>query len=105
MSANPVGMSLLVQYAVIGVVLLISVMVVFRKLAPKVSNRWLAAASISLSRPDRAGWLRRVGRRLQPKQATGDCSDGCSTCGACGAKPPASAKTEAMPLEFRPRAK
>jgi hypothetical protein len=105
MSPNPVGMSLLAQYAVIGVVLLISVLVVFRKLAPKVSNRWLAAASISLSRPERAGWLRGLGRRIQPKQATGDCSDGCSTCGACGTKPPAAAKTEAMPLEFRSRAK
>ena len=37
MSANPVGLSLLLQYAVIGVVLLISVLVVIRKLAPKLS--------------------------------------------------------------------
>lgn len=105
MSSNHVDISLLLQYAVIGVVLLISVLVVVRKLAPKVSNRWLAAASIRLSRPERAGWLRGLGRRLQPKQATGDCSDGCSTCGACGTKPPAAAKTAAVPLEFRPRAK
>ena len=105
MSPNPVSMSMLLQYAVIGVVLLISVLVVFRKLAPKVSNRWLAAASISLCRPDRAAWLRALGRRLQPKQAAGDCSDGCSTCGACGTKPPVAAKTAMMPLEFRPRAK
>jgi hypothetical protein len=98
-------MSLLLQYVVIGLVVLISVLAVFRKLAPQVSNRWLAAASISFSRSERAGWLRALGQRLQPKQATGDCSDGCSTCGACGTKPPAAAKTEAMPLEFRPRAK
>ena len=33
----------------------------------------------------------------------GNCSDGCSTCGACGSKPPAAANTKAMPLEFRSR--
>jgi len=98
-------MGLLVQYAVIGVIVLVSVLVVFRKLAPKVSNRWMAAASISFSQPERSGWLRALGRRMQPKQATGDCSDGCSTCGACGTKPPTAAKTAAMPLEFRPRSR
>ena len=97
--------SLLVQYTVIGLIVLISVLIVFRKLAPKLTNRWLAAASISFSRPGRAAWLRAFGQRLQPKQATGSCSDGCSTCGACGPKPPAGAQTGAVPLEFRPRAK
>lgn len=95
--------SLLVQYAVIGLIVLVSALIVFRKLAPKLSNRWLAAASISFRRPERAAWVRALGRQLQPKQATGDCSDGCSTCGACGPKPPASAQTKAMPLEFRSR--
>ncbi len=94
---------LLVQYVVIGVVVLASVLIVFRKLAPKLTNRWLAAASIRYSHPGRATWVRAMGRRLQPKEATGNCSDGCSTCGACGPKPPAAARTEPMPLEFRPR--
>jgi hypothetical protein len=35
---------------VIGLVVLISVLAVFRKLAPQLTNRWLAAASISFSR-------------------------------------------------------
>lgn len=96
---------LLLQYAVIGLIVLVSVLIVFRKLAPQLSNRWLAAASIRFSRPERAAWLRAFGQRLQPKQATGNCSDGCSTCGACGPKPPAAARTGAVPLEFRPRAK
>ena len=95
--------SLLVQYAVIGLVVLASTLIVFCKLAPQLSNRWLAAASIRFSRPGRAAWLRAFGQRLQPKQATGSCSDGCSTCGACGPKPPAAAQTGAMPLEFRSR--
>jgi hypothetical protein len=105
MSATHISVGLLLQYVVIGLVVLISVLAVFRKLAPQVSNRWLASASIRFSQPQRAGWLRLMGQRLQPKQATGDCSDGCSTCGACGTKPPAAAKTGAMPLEFRPRGK
>jgi hypothetical protein len=98
-----VSTSLLVQYVVIGVVMLVSLLIVFRKLAPGMTNRWLAAASIHFSRHGRSGWVRAFGRRLQPKQATGNCSDGCSTCGACGPKPPAAARAEPMPLEFRPR--
>jgi hypothetical protein len=43
---------------------------------------------------------------MQPKQTTGNCSDGCDTCGACGPKPPAAAHPGApMPLNFRPRDK
>ena len=95
---------LLLQYVVIGLIVLASVLIVFRKLAPQLSNRWLAAASIRLSQPGHAAWLRNFGQRLQPKQATGNCSDGCSTCGACGPKPPA-ARAGAVPLEFRSRAK
>jgi hypothetical protein len=94
---------LLLQYVVIGLLVLASVLVLVRKLAPQLTNRWLAAASIRFSQPGRASWLRSLGQRLQPKQATGNCSDGCSTCGACGSTPPATAKTQAMPLEFRPR--
>lgn len=95
--------SLLIQYMVIALIVLASALVAFRKLAPVLTNRWLAAASIHFSQPGHAAWLRAMGRRLQPKQATGSCSDGCSTCGACGPKPPAGAHGDAMPLEFRPR--
>lgn len=94
---------LLVQYVIIGLILVACVAAVFRKFAPKLSNRALASASIRLSRPDSPGWLRALGHRLQPKQATGDCSDGCSTCGACGSKPPANAHTAPVPLEFKSR--
>jgi hypothetical protein len=94
---------LLLQYVIVGLIVLISALIVLRKLAHKLTNRWLAAASIRYSQPGRAAWVRAFGRRLQPKEATGNCSDGCSTCGACGPKPPAGARTEPMPLEFRPR--
>lgn len=112
---------LLIQYIVLGLIVAVSVLVLVRKLAPQFSNRWLAAASIRLSRRD-SRFLQALGRRLQPKQATGNCADGCSTCGACGPKKPAAvspapsasrgpgasgqARTvveESMPLHFRPR--
>jgi hypothetical protein len=96
------NMGLLIQYVVIGLVVAASVLVAFRKLAPQLTSRWLAAASMRMSRSD-SRLMQRLGRRLQPRQGTGDCSDGCSTCGACGPKPPAAAKGEAMPLQFRPR--
>ncbi|RDI99929.1 hypothetical protein DVT68_03630 [Dyella solisilvae] len=95
---------LLAQYVVIGLVVLASVLITVRKLAPQLTNRWLAALALHFDRPDRAAWQRALGRHLQPKQATGNCSDGCSTCGACGPKPPSAAR-DAHPLEFRPRAK
>jgi len=94
---------LLVQYVVIGVIVLASVLIVLRKLAPMLTNRWLASSSIHFSRSGRAAWVRAFGRRLQPKQASGNCSDGCGTCGSCGPKPPAAAHVEPMPLEFRSR--
>ncbi len=93
---------LLVQYVIVGLIVLASALIVFRKLAPRLTNRWFAAASIHFNQPGRASWVRAFGRHLQPKQATGDCSDGCSTCGACGPKP-AAARPDAIPLEFRPR--
>lgn len=111
------SIGLLIQYIVLGLVVAASVLVVFRKLAPQLSNRWLAAASIRLARHD-SRFARAFGRRLQPKQATGNCADGCATCGACGPKKPAAATpaprrsdtsgqarvaAEPMPLRFRPR--
>jgi hypothetical protein len=98
-----VNTSLLIQYIVIALIVAASALYALRKLAPLLTNRWLASASIHFSQPQHAAWMRAVGRRLQPKQATGSCSDGCSTCGACGPKPPAGANGDAVPLEFRPR--
>jgi hypothetical protein len=95
---------LLAQYVAIGVIVLISTLVTFRKLAQQLTNRWLAAVALHFDQPTHAAWQRALGRRLQPKQATGNCSDGCSTCGACGPKPPAAAR-DVHPLKFRPRAK
>ena len=96
---------LLAQYIVIGVIVVISALVTVRKLAPQLTSRWLAAAALHFDQNGHPAWQRAVGRYLQPKQASGNCSDGCSTCGACGPKPPAGAPADRQPLEFRQRAK
>jgi hypothetical protein len=98
-----VNTGLLAQYIVIALIVFASALYAFRKLAPLLTNRWLASASIRFTQPGHAAWVRALGHRLQPKQATGSCSDGCSTCGACGPKPPVGAKSDVVPLEFRPR--
>jgi hypothetical protein len=94
---------LLAQYLVIALLVLGSALYTFRKLAPQLTTRWQAAASASLNKPWRAAWARRLGRRLQPKAATGHCGDGCDTCSSCGPTPPAAARPSEQPLEFRPR--
>ena len=116
------SIGLLVQYIVLGLIVAACVLVLIRKLAPQLSNRWLAAWSIRLARRD-SRFSKALGRRLQPKQASGNCADGCSTCGACGPKKPAAAAPtsvasrdpgssgqarmamESMPLHFRPRSR
>lgn len=95
--------NLLIQYLVIALLVVASAAFGLRKLAPTLTSRWLASLTLRLDRPGQAGWLRAFGRWLQPKQATGNCSDGCSTCGACGSEPPKAARGDVMPLEFRPR--
>ena len=115
---------LLIQYVLLGLIVLASALAVFRKLAPRLTSRWLAAASIRLARRRDSRLAQALSRRLQPKQATGNCADGCSTCGACGPKkpaavPPASTAAsrgpgasgqarmaaEPMPLHFRHRSR
>lgn len=98
---------LVIQYVVIAVAVLASALVVFRKLAPQLTNRWLAAASIRLSQPRRSRFAHALSWRLQPKQATGNCADGCATCGACGPKKFVAVRhsTQTAPLRFRTRPK
>lgn len=95
---------LLVQYVIVGLIVLAGAWITLRKLAPQLTSRWLAMLALRLDRPDSAGWKRAFAHRLQPKQSTGNCSDGCDTCGSCGPKAPAAAR-DVYPLEFRPRGK
>ena len=91
------------QYAVIAAVVAVSVLFMFRKLAPQVAARWQAAVAMSLTNPARSRVVRRLGRSLMPNnQGGGACGDGCSTCGACDTsdKPQ---EGDIQPLRFHPR--
>lgn len=88
-----------IQGVIIGLAVLASAFVAFRKLLPKTSTRVLAQASASLNRPGRAAPWRALGRRLQPATATGSCGDGCGSCNSCGPAP----RADVQPLTFKPR--
>ncbi|CAB3798310.1 hypothetical protein LMG28688_04698 [Paraburkholderia caffeinitolerans] len=100
--------SLVVQYAVIALLVAASLWTALRKLAPKTSTRWQAAAAAVLLRPQRGAFAQRMGRFVQPKGATGNCGDGCDTCGTCGpadATLSAGAASREQPVTFHPRRK
>lgn len=97
---------LVIQYVIVGVVVVVCVWIAMRKIFPKPTNRWLAAASIHFGRKRDSRVAQTVSRRLQPKQATShSCADGCATCNACGPKKPAAAhprQEKTVPLHFIP---
>lgn len=97
---------LVIQYVVVGVIVVVCAWVALRKLLPKPTTRWLAAASIHFGRKRDSRLAQVLSRRLQPKASTShSCADGCATCNACGPKKPAAAKSEkgeTVPLHFMP---
>jgi len=104
--------SLVLQYALIALLVAASLWTALRKLAPRMTARWQAAAAAALLQPQRGAFAQRVGRLMQPKGATGHCGDGCGTCGTCGpadASVNADARTDAssraQPMTFHPRRK
>ncbi|MEX1827565.1 DUF6587 family protein [Luteibacter sp. CQ10] len=92
----------IVQGAVIGLAVLVSAYVAYRKLLPKSSTRVMARVSASLNHDGRPAFVRGMGRRLQPAAATGSCGDGCGSCNSCGPAP-APARSDAQPLTFKSR--
>jgi hypothetical protein len=88
-----------VQAVVIGLAVLASLVVAFRKLLPKTATRVQAKLAATLNQPERPRWQRTLARAMQPATATGNCGDGCGTCGSCGPRPQA----DVQPLHFRPR--
>jgi hypothetical protein len=88
-----------VQAAIIGLVVLASALVAFRKLFPRTATRVQATFAATLNRPSRPRWMRALSRAVQPATATGSCGDGCGSCGSCGPAPQA----DVQPLHFRPR--
>ena len=102
--------SLVLQYAVIALLVAASLWTALRKLAPRMTSRWQAAAAASLLRPTRGAFAQRVGRFVQPEGATGNCGDGCGTCGTCGpSDAPVNLRADApareQPVTFHPSRK
>ncbi|WP_233867358.1 DUF6587 family protein [Paraburkholderia adhaesiva] len=93
---------LVIQYAVIAALVAASLLYTLRKLAPTLAVQRQAALAASLLRPGRGPFAQRVGRALQPRGATGNCADGCGTCGSCGPTPAAEGEKSERPLTFHP---
>lgn len=91
----------IVQAAIIGIVVLASTWVAFRKLLPRTSTRVMAGMSASLNHDGRPAFVRSLGRKLQPASASGSCGDGCDSCNSCGPAP--AARTDSQPLTFKSR--
>jgi len=98
-----VSFSLLWQYAVIALLVVVSVLYTFRKVAPKLAARWQAAASIALTRPGRSRAAQALGRWLSPRGATGNCGGGCGACGSCETPRRAADHPDGQPIAFRSR--
>ncbi|QGZ64002.1 DUF6587 family protein [Paraburkholderia acidisoli] len=94
---------LVVQYTVIALLVIASLIQTTRKLAPKSAQRAQAAMAAPLLRPQRGALAQRIGRFLQPKGApAGHCGDsgGCNTCGTCGPSSPEASNEQ--PVAFHP---
>lgn len=78
-----VSASLLVQYAVIALAVLLSGWVVMNKQFPAAARALRVALALPLLRGTRPGWQRWLGRHLAPAsyaEVGGDCA-GCDGCG------------------------
>lgn len=77
-------MGLMLQYAVIALLALISLAVVMRKQFPGSTRRLRTALALPLLREERARWLRAIGRWIAPPASMragscGGCSSGCDS--------------------------
>jgi len=82
--------SLMLQYGVIGILVVASVIQVVRKLFPAQVSNVQQRVALTLDQPSRGGLQRAIGRWLQPAKSTsGSCDDGCSSCCGCSGTPPA----------------
>ena len=75
--------SLTLQYAIIGLLVLISAWVVLKKQFPGTLRKARVALALPLLREGRPGWLRALGRWIAPTPA-GSGGDGCGGCNSCG---------------------
>lgn len=74
--------SLLLQYLIVALAVLVSAGVVMHKQFPNATRRLRIALALPLLREGRPPWLRAFARRLAP-QGLGDGKD-CGGCNGCG---------------------
>ena len=74
--------SLLLQYLIVALAVLVSAAVVMRKQFPNATRKLRIALALPLLREGRPAWLRGVGRKIAPPGQVGgkDCG-GCNGCG------------------------
>lgn len=77
--------SLLLQYAIIAVAVLLSAWVVAKKQFPGSVRRLRVAIALPLLRAGRPTWLRSIGLRVSPVARAGDSA--CGGCDNCGPTP------------------
>ena len=76
--------SLLAQYLVIALAVLVSAGVVMKKQFPGAWRRLRIAFAVPLLREGRPGWLRAAGRRIAPPASAIVGEGGCGGCDGCG---------------------
>lgn len=76
------AMSLALQYAVIGVAVLLAAVFVWRTRFPASWRRVRIALAIPLLREGRPAWMAKLGRVIAPASALA--SGECGGCGGCG---------------------
>ncbi len=74
--------SLLLQYAVIALAVLLSTWVVAKKQFPAVVRKLRVALALPLLREGKPAWLRAIGKWLSPVAQAGDSA--CGGCDGCG---------------------
>jgi hypothetical protein len=92
-------MNMLLQYAVIGIIVLASLFYTLRKLVPQV-GRWQTACAARLNQPSHSGMVRALGRLLQPRQSAAGCDSGCNTCHGCSTESTEQTPPREQPLTF-----
>ncbi len=78
--------SLLLQYLVIALAVLLSAWVVLKKQFPGTARKLRGAIAVRLLKPGRASWLQAMGRRIAPAATAG--VGACGGCDSCGPAPP-----------------
>ncbi|WP_369913837.1 DUF6587 family protein [Xanthomonas sp. NCPPB 3005] len=78
--------SLLLQYLVIALAVLLSTWVVLKKQFPGTARKLRGAIAVRLLKPGRASWLQAIGRRIAPAATAG--AGACGGCDSCGPAPP-----------------